>query len=247
METIYLEETDSTNNWIAGHENKLPSQAMVWCRRQYAGRGQRGNSWESEPGKNFTGSLLLHPENFPATKQFHLSEAVAMAIIDTLDAYGIQATVKWPNDIYVGDQKICGILFEHVVTGKNITRSIVGIGLNVNQERFISDAPNPVSMKMITGNEFDLKEVAERLAFYLASHTNRLFDETESFHSRYMSLLWRNDGNYYPFRDKKTGIAIRGKIIEVAPDGIISIVTEKGDVNRYAFKEIEFLIDESIL
>ena len=242
MQILFLEETDSTNNWIANHENDLQSPCLVWCRRQTAGRGQRGNSWESAPGMNFTGSWLIRPINFPASSQFHLSEAVALAVVYTLSEYGIRAMVKWPNDIYVDNLKICGILIEHAVTGKDITRSIAGIGVNINQIDFISDAPNPVSMKMITGKNFRVEKFAEKLAFYLDFFTNRLIKEPEFLHKIFMNRLWRNDEQNHPFLDKLTGKPVSAKISGVYDDGRLQLTTSAGEERTYAFKEIEFLL-----
>ncbi|MDE6431375.1 MAG: biotin--[acetyl-CoA-carboxylase] ligase, partial [Duncaniella sp.] len=120
----------------------------VSARRQTAGRGQRGNSWESAPGKNITMSILLRPEGLHPSRQFVISRAVSLAITGVLRRYmpASAVRVKWPNDIYVDDRKICGILIENVISSASIRQSVVGIGINVNQRRFLSDAPNPVSM-----------------------------------------------------------------------------------------------------
>lgn len=241
MEIICLPEVDSTNNWIAAHENEIPSPCLVRAHTQSRGRGQRGNSWESEPGKNFTGSILFHPKDFEAVSQFILSEAFALAVIDTLHDYGIDAKVKWPNDIYVGNRKICGILTEHVILGRLIKRTISGIGINVNQKFFISDAPNPVSIINILGKELDL----DQFSCNFASHIENNFDMLETpehLHSQFMNKLWRFDGKFYPFIDRRNGEHISGKIKDVAPDGILSVETSEGEIRKYAFKEIEFII-----
>lgn len=249
METVFIEETDSTNNWIAQNEKNLTAPVVVRCHTQRAGRGQRGNSWESEPGKNFTGSVLLKPESFPASRQFLLSEAVALAVKDTLEEYGIKAKVKWPNDIYVGNKKICGILVEHVVTGCNITRTIAGIGVNVNQECFYSDAPNPTSMVIETGRIYNLEEVSEKLGENIGRRVgipDTLADgisvNPESLHSEFTASLWRNDGQFHPFIDKKRGETILARIENVGFDGMLTVTTDSGEKREFAFKEIEFVI-----
>lgn len=242
MITFFLEETDSTNNWIANHANELTSPCMVWCGRQTSGRGQRGNTWESAPGLNFTGSFLLRLRNFPASSQFLLSEAVALAVVYTLSEYEVHALVKWPNDIYVEDRKICGILIEHVVMEKDISRSIAGIGVNINQEEFLSDAPNPISLKMITGHTFSVEKFAGKLAYYLEFFIFHLLKEPGFLHQIFMKLLWRHDGKYYPYRDKQTGKVINACISDIFSDGRLNLTTSDGEDKIYAFKEIEFLL-----
>ena len=122
--------------------------AVIATREQTAGRGQRGNSWEAEPGKNLTFSMLLRPRGLHAARQFELSMVVSLAIADAIDALlpqGVRTAVKWPNDIYIGMEKVCGILIENRLAGPFIEYSVAGIGININQRRFLSDAPNPTS------------------------------------------------------------------------------------------------------
>ena len=113
---------------------------MVTAYRQTAGQGQRGNSWEAEPGKNLTFSILYRPAGLPPMAQFAMSEAVALAVVDFLGVHGLEAKVKWPNDIYVGDRKICGILIRHSITATCVDYSVIGVGINANQTEFLSDA-----------------------------------------------------------------------------------------------------------
>ncbi|WP_301748249.1 biotin--[acetyl-CoA-carboxylase] ligase [uncultured Duncaniella sp.] len=151
MEIIKIESTDSTSSHLAGIAEGCAHGTAVMARVQTAGRGQRGNSWEAEPGMNITLSLLLRPEGLEPARQFIISQAVSLAIVEMLDNFiGADAvSIKWPNDIYVNDSKIAGILIENVISGSAISRSIVGVGLNVNQTEFLSDAPNPVSLKQL--------------------------------------------------------------------------------------------------
>ena len=240
MDIIRLEATDSTNNWLLCHESEMKGPSMVYCHNQTAGRGQRGNSWESEPGKNITASVIFFPQNFPAFKQFLISEAVALAIVDYLEEKGVIAEVKWPNDIYVGDKKICGILVEHFVLGRNVTRSIAGFGININQTEFISDAPNPVSLKMITSKDYNIETEIERLAFIMNKYIHDLSPEAP-LHDRFLKNLWRGRG-IYEFFDRKNNEKIRGSICDVAPDGVLTLDTISGQKRRYYFKEVEFII-----
>ena len=259
MDIICLDSTDSTNNWVAQNEDKLPSPSMVRCHSQIAGRGQRGNTWESEPGKNFTGTVLFHPLTFPATSQFLISEAIALAVVNTLAFFGIRAKVKWPNDVYVGDRKICGILVEHVIMGNVISRTLAGIGINVNQKIFISDAPNPTSMALEKNREYDIDNVAEILAdkilenLYEINALNpgkdreKYFDygkniNSKIIHEKFLSHLWRKDGSFHHFIDKKRDEIINAQIENVVPDGILYLRTELGDLREFAFKEVEFVL-----
>ena len=144
---VHIDETDSTNRWL---KDNGEGDMVVVASYQTAGKGCGTNSWESERGKNLTFSLLIHPEGMPANRQFHITEAVSVA------------EIKWPNDIYVGDQKICGVLIENRLQGSDIKDSIIGIGLNVNQTAFVSDAPNPVSLYQLTKLKTDLDELLIR-------------------------------------------------------------------------------------
>ena len=240
MDILRLDTADSTNSWIAKHEPYLPSTALVYCITQTAGRGQRGNSWESESGKNITASCVFHPENFPAADQFKISETIALALVEYLKDKGVEAKVKWPNDIYVGDKKICGILVEHVVTGKHISRTIAGFGLNLNQKEFKSDAPNPVSLTQITGKEYNLEEEINKVTAILDNRISDIFNE--NIHTDFLNNLWRYDESFHPFHDKLKNERITAKIHDVAPDGILTLITYDGEKREYAFKEIEFIL-----
>lgn len=243
MRIIEIPVTDSTNSWLTTHAGELEAPVMVYALEQTAGRGQRGNSWESEPGKNLTASVLLKPENVLPAEQFAISEGVALAVVDTLRDFMIEARVKWPNDIYVGDYKICGILIEHSILGMSISRTIAGIGINVNQLQFLSDAPNPVSMAEVTGREYSLHEVAASLGRHLDERMRAVFSvdarDRERLHEAYMASLWRRVG-LYPFMDKKRGDEIMARIVGVAPDGILTLETEDRERRSFAFKEVEW-------
>lgn len=244
MEYLVLEETDSTNSYISRNFATMPDKTMVRCRKQTAGRGQRGNSWESEEGKNLTFSVLYFPDRFPAHSQFSISETVALAIVETLFESGIDAEVKWPNDIYVGDRKICGILIEHSVAGMELTRTIIGAGINVNQEIFLSDAPNPVSMKNITGLEYDIDTLARKVGENIERALDTVCAEEGRIlrHEEFIHNLWRGDGGFYPFRDKESGEEFLARIAGIEPQGWLHLEEEAGRCRRYAFKEVEFLL-----
>lgn len=242
MERILLDETASTNSWLAARASTLGKMATVRARRQTSGRGQRGNSWESEPDKNLTLSLLWKPESFAASAQFAISEAVALAVVDTLARHGIEAKVKWPNDIYAGEKKICGILIEHAVIGRGITQSICGVGLNVNQTEFLSDAPNPVSMKQLKGCEFNLDDLSATLEERMSLRLTLAEEEGGRLlqHAEYMSLLRRNDGAFHLF-GLPSGSRFEAQIADVGMDGLLSLRLHDGSFRSFAFKEVSFL------
>lgn len=248
MNILDFEKLDSTNSYVAANATSLPSMTMVCTREQTAGRGQRGNTWESTPGENLTLSLLHRPAGVPARCQFAISEAVALAVADTLADYNIEANVKWPNDIYIGDSKICGILIEHSLFGSEIQHTISGIGLNVNQRQFLSDAPNPVSMWQLSGEEYDLTEVRARLAIHLETRigSTESADGRDSLHSEYKRRLWRREG-FHPYRDTATGAIFSATIADIEPQGFLLLLPEAipdqpdRPLLRYAFKEVAFL------
>ena len=164
---IALDETDSTNRYISQLCNELQESVAelttVTAEFQTAGKGQRGNTWEAERGKNLLFSFVLYPTFLEARRQFILSQIVSLSIKEELDRWSDEITIKWPNDIYWRDKKICGILIENDLSGHFIGRSISGIGININQNEFHSDAPNPVSLKQITGQEHDRYEILSHI------------------------------------------------------------------------------------
>lgn len=241
MKKILLDTTDSTNSYIKREIETIQPLTMVLAKDQTAGRGQRGNSWEAEPGRNLTLSFFIIPSDIRPAQQFIISEAVALAILDTLSSYGIVALVKWPNDIYVADKKICGILIENSIMGVSISHSIIGIGLNVNQTVFVSDAPNPVSMAQIAGKEFSLDDVADRLGGYCEAR----LDETkrpDELHKEYFARLWRSDGSLHPFREPASGERFFASIHSVELTGHLNLKRSNGEIRCYAFKEVEFIL-----
>jgi BirA family biotin operon repressor/biotin-[acetyl-CoA-carboxylase] ligase len=209
---IHIDETDSTNHWIKRRKAEQTTSGrskqadlVVVAEYQTAGRGCGSNTWESEQGKNLTFSVLLHPTEIPADCQFRISEAVSVAICETLehcfrplspadspsDSGKQEVTIKWPNDIYVGDRKICGILIENQLRGSLISDSIVGIGLNVNQTVFRSDAPNPVSVAQLTGHEENREAL---LQTFLQRLSATMEMEPEALMETYRRRLYRREG-----------------------------------------------------
>lgn len=239
----HLDETASTNTYLQelDADRHLPEGYIVYTETQRAGRGQRGNSWESEPSKNLTFSLLLRPEHIPANQQFLLSQAVSLAMTDVLTRYATGFSIKWPNDIYWKDKKIAGILIENVLSGSIFSRAIIGIGLNLNQEIFVSDAPNPVSLVQITGHTCDITAMLDRFIDAFHSRYLQTFDSDSAqlLRDEYRTILYRNDGLYPYCSEGKTFYA---SIAGVEPDGHIILATESGENRRFAFKEVSFLL-----
>ncbi|MBI9063745.1 MAG: biotin--[acetyl-CoA-carboxylase] ligase [Marinilabiliaceae bacterium] len=241
-EFIILDETPSTNtelkNQLSSH--KLREFSIVITEHQTAGRGQQGNSWESAKGANLTFSVLLRPSFLEPHLQFYLSKIVSLAIIDVLHTHHIEATIKWPNDIYINDEKVAGILIESSLTGTQMDSTIVGIGLNVNQCVFVSNAPNPISLKQVTGLKYDLENLLNQLLNAIIIRYHQLqenqFDDIDTL---YFQKLYRNTG-VYSYRDQNgTFVATLHK---VNADGILTLLDQDGRKRQYAFKEVEFII-----
>ena len=242
---IHLPEVDSTNTWLRNHAAALPHGTAVTATTQTAGRGQRGNTWESAPGANLTFSLLLRPDRFPAARQFHISEAVALGVVLSLQPLlpHHSVTVKWPNDIYVGDRKICGILIENSLEGPNISHSIAGIGINVNQERFLSDAPNPVSLYQLTDRKYLLQTLLRSVCRNIIT---LLRHDSEKLHSLYLHHLYARHGARY--RDTATQRIFCATIHDIAPDGMLTLCDNTDStLHTYAFKEVALILPSSTI
>jgi BirA family biotin operon repressor/biotin-[acetyl-CoA-carboxylase] ligase len=249
----YFDKLPSTNDHAARPEYCAAS--LVWAEEQTRGRGQRGNSWSSRGGENLTFSLVVHPENLRAEHQFYLSKAVSVALVEALAAFSLTATIKWPNDIYIGDRKVAGILIENDLQGARITKSIIGIGLNVNQLLFDPALPNPVSMHTAADRAFDrievLEQVVERL-LYRTAEVSAVGEETlhqtereataarDEIDEKYSQSLYRGRG-IYPFREPG-GEPFEASIEAIRPDGELILQKTNGTRKGYLFKEIEFVL-----
>lgn len=232
---IHIDETDSTNRWLRNSQQATDSSlpAVVVADFQTAGRGCGANTWESERGKNLLFSLMIHPTEVPAAKQFHVSMAISLAILDALEQHIGNVSIKWPNDIYWRNGKLGGILIENRLQGGCIKDCIIGVGLNVNQEQFCSDAPNPVSLKQIHGQETNrellLRDILVRFEQYLP----------QDLKGRYLSHLYRRKG-FHPYADKDG--AFMAEIVNVEDDGHLLLRDDQGCDRRYAFKEVQFVV-----
>ncbi len=240
----WVDEAASTNSLLASEASCLGHGAVVAVRKQTAGRGQRGNSWESEPDANLTFSMLLRPRTIRAASQFELSMLVSLGVCIALEeASGEKFRVKWPNDIYHGDHKICGILIENSLDGFRIGRSIAGIGINVNQTVFVSDAPNPISLANITGCAYDLETLLEKVCGTILALFDGYEDDPEpaDLVARYKANLWRGNG-FYQWLDAATATNFEAEILDVATDGMLTLRERSGCLRTYAFKEVSAVI-----
>ena len=214
---------------------------VILAERQTLGRGQRGHKWIGGEGENLMFTAVFEPKFLAPIRQFLLSEAVALALVDAMREWGIEAKIKWTNDIYVGDRKLVGILIEHRLSEGRINRSIVGVGLNVNQMEFDASLPNPVSMAQITGQSFNRAEVLERIVEHLNMRYAQLREgDAEALQEEYCCRLYRLDEEHWFALPE--GSRFRGTIRGVEPSGALVVEAKEGKVDSYRFKEIEFVL-----
>ncbi|MDR0769470.1 MAG: biotin--[acetyl-CoA-carboxylase] ligase [Dysgonamonadaceae bacterium] len=238
---IKIKETDSTNHWLQKQSEKqtLDEGVAVAAQFQTVGKGQRGNHWESEAGKNILCSMILYPEFLPVKQQFLLSETVALGLKDAMEQYISPVKIKWPNDIYYKDKKIAGILIENELSGQITCKSIVGVGLNVNQEQFSPAAPKAVSMKQILGKETEPDTLLEQTVNAVLFRYNTLKSgNSKSIASAYHNSLYRKS-DFHPFTDRNG--AFIAEINRVADDGLLHLITNVGEKRCYAFKEVGYV------
>ncbi|MGN1225692.1 MAG: biotin--[acetyl-CoA-carboxylase] ligase [Candidatus Cryptobacteroides sp.] len=148
----------STNTELREHISEYDSLSVVATVEQSAGRGQGDHSWYASPGKNLTFSIVFKPDYLNASDALYLSRITTLALLSYLKGKGVEARIKWPNDIWIGEKKICGILIENILDGQKVESSIIGIGLNLNEENWPEELPNPVSLHELTGEHYDIKE-----------------------------------------------------------------------------------------
>lgn len=235
----HVAETDSTllqlGREAAGREEEF---VAVTADYQTAGRGQRGTVWEADRVCNLLIGLRVRPVFLRAAEQFRLSEATALAVAEALDPYTDGITVKWPNDVYWHDRKICGMLLEHRLQGDRIAETLIGPGINLNQSAFHGDAPNPVSLRQITGRDTDRAEVLSAFFHRFVHYYRRLqAGDGTVLDSLYVQRLYRREG-FHPYRDAAG--TFRARIAAVEPAGHLVLQDEAGRLRRYAFKEIAF-------
>ena len=239
---IFLNEVESTNNYAKQLllSKEAEDGTVVLAQDQKKGRGQVGNNWESENGKNLLASFIFFPDFLGAGKQFYLSKIVSLALVDFLNTEVNNTSIKWPNDIYIGEKKVAGILIENSIKGQNLESTIIGIGLNLNQENFYSDAPNPVSLKQITGNKYSAEEVVKILDIKIEEWFKKLKSGfLKEIDENYFKLIFRaNQWGMY----SKNGHKFEAKITGIGEFGQLVLTDRNGKSSEYMFKEIEFVI-----
>ena len=237
---IFISDLTSTNTYaIRMISTERPQEGtIIRTDFQSAGRGQPGNKWVSERGKNLLFSIILYPQMIKPVEQFTVSMAISLGIHDFLSRKVTGCSIKWPNDVYISNDKIAGILIESSLMGDNIEYMVAGIGLNINQERFPRDAPNPVALKMITGKDYELKDCLTELASDLDKRYGQLTaGGSENIKDEYISKLYRfNEWNGF----SDSGGRFTGRILAVSNSGILLLEKKSGQKMQYYFKDIEF-------
>jgi len=238
---VRLPQADSTNNYANGQlsENTLADGTVFLAYEQTIGRGQIKNSWESEPGKNLTFSIVVFPDFLDIHRQFLLSKVVALGIYTALCKYVDKLSIKWPNDIYADDKKLGGILIENSIMYGSIKSSVIGIGINVNQTVFLSNAPNPVSLKTLTNQQFDCDLILSEILSGIDHYYSLLkAGEEDRIDQEFISVLYRlNEKRWF-----RTGQEVfEGEIIGVNEIGQLLIRKLNGQILDFHFKEVEFL------
>lgn len=266
IKIIQLDEVDSTNRFLHdynGEEGELMTVAVA--HKQTAGRGNGSNKWESEEGKNLTFSVLVHPYGVAPSNQYVLLEAMALAVRSALaeqvesvrswsmledydfmfgrlvasgtDCRGF--TIKWPNDIYWDDRKISGTLSECEISSKDVKSCIIGVGININQREFLSDAPNPVSLSQVMRRNIPVNKVLDSVLghfeHYLTMVNDGMYDELKH---EYMDVLYRRMGAY---RYSDSAGEFFARIQDVLPTGHLLLRRDDGTLSEYEFKEVKFL------
>ena len=242
MKVIRFDTVGSTND--LARDEQFVHGDLLWAEEQTAGRGQRGHTWLSHKGENLTVTLLVEPKFLPAREQFLLSETAALALVDTLRSYQIEATIKWTNDIYVGDRKIVGMLIEHFYGGIHLRRTLIGIGLNVNQQEFDPSLPNPTSMALERGKTFDREEVVERFTTAFEARYKQLeTGQSDALQQDYRQAMYRiHQMQRFRLPD---GTEFEAEIEGVEAGGALQLRHTNGLRQSYQFKEVEFVIKKA--
>ncbi len=238
----WFEETDSTNTQLQNDHHNLEDLTVYASYFQTAGRGQRGTRWESKRGENLTFSILFKPEIIAANEQFIISQAVALGISDYLADRGVECRIKWPNDIYCNNLKICGILIENGISSDKLAYSIAGIGININQEKFDSNAPNPTSLKLITGKEYRIEEELHAIVSGITGRYHQIISgNRQKIENEYHARLYRR-GEFHNYIDCASGKEFEARITGLDPQARLKLETREGQIRTYAFKEIGYVI-----
>ncbi len=243
---IHLTEVDSTNSYAKAllKDVKLPEGTVISTDNQTKGKGQRGNIWVAEPAANITCSVILYPKFLNASDHFFLSKVISLAIHATLaellDSGNYDIKIKWPNDILVNNKKICGTLIENSFRQDKLQESVIGIGLNVNQEDFGELSEKATSLKLLSDKGFDKATVLKRLLKHIEVQYLQLKQGKETvIHENYLKHLLLF-GENSKFKDLKNDQELKGKIVDVLSNGHLVIETAKKVRKEFDMKEIGF-------
>lgn len=238
--TITFDTIDSTNDYATSLvSNSNPNEGtVIWAHYQSKGRGQIGSDWSAEPGESLLMSVILQPRFLMAYQQFTLNILASLAVRSALASYDIEAHIKWPNDIYIGRKKICGILIQNVLQGKSIKNAIVGIGLNVNQDQFDPSLPNPTSMRLVSDTVFEIADVKSTVCQHLQEYYHRLMEDGfEVLKEEYVELLYLKDViSTYEIEEQ----VVKAKILGITDIGKLQLEME-GAVREFNFRELKYL------
>ena len=240
---------NTSNKKILLDDKRAKKILLVTTDYQTHGHGQVNTVWESARGENLLFSFLFRPQHITAGEQFFLSEIACLAVAHTLDAYTEGISVKWPNDVYHHNHKICGMLLRHTLSGAQIAATLVGIGLNLNQKQFLGDAPNPVSLRQIIGRPVDREEVLCRFAHHFDRllravthpHPDERLAQRQRLHREYLRRLYHHDGAH-DYVDTASGETFSAHIVDVAPTGQLTLRTTDDRLRHYHFKEVRFVV-----
>lgn len=242
---LRFDSIDSTNNYaiqLTGKNDTLEGDT-VWALEQTAGKGHQGRRWESPRGENLTFSIIFFPRFLKAGMQFYLSKIVSLGVYEFLKEESPYVTIKWPNDLYHANKKIGGILIENGITGTEISYSVAGIGLNLNQKHFNIDAPNPVSLTQITHKHYDIEDVLKQLCL-------RIEERYEQLKSGNMTDIDRDYLNHlFQYKQlkkyRKGNRVFEARITTVREDGTMVMESPEGEKYTFGFKEFEYILDHT--
>lgn len=243
---MHLAEVDSTNLYLYQYiaKNKPIEGFVVWADKQYAGRGQLGSKWLATEALNLTTSILLLPKWLAAKDQFLLSQSIALSIVDLLLAYNIpkeKIAIKWPNDIYVQNTKIAGILIENTLKGHFIEESIVGIGLNINQTDFKENGLHATSLSLVLGKNFSIVAVLSDLCLFVEQRYMLLKqrEKNAQIQAAYIEYLYQYN-ILKTYKIAATNTLILAKIVGLTPEGKL-ILEHNGETLIFGLKELIFI------
>jgi len=236
----YFNELPSTNEFAINQirNSNVPEFSVIVAHNQTKGKGQRGNEWLVTANLNATFSIVLYPNHVKASMQFIISECISLAVKNAIQKYVQNVKVKWPNDIYVGENKIAGILIENSLRGSIISSSVVGVGLNCNQIEFNKNIPNPTSLKLETGVEITVSDVLKGVLAEFYTLYRQSKEESNIIHEKYKSSMY-NFLQESRYQDSSGEFS--GTIVNVDETGCLYVEDLDGKTRSYQFKEIQFL------